>query len=295
MQPTLAYTIQGLQTKSPVTAFCFDQQIAYIAQTVDSATILTKCGLDAQTKTAQAASNAQITIPDLINVNSLDLLHQGQALIFIMTGWIISEQDESTQPVTARVTLNDALEQPDIQISQLTDLTAANITGTPMPQPVSKAMSALSSNGKELAIITIDRDLNLQASVYNVKKLNTLFDTLSEHQHTQISAADLRVIATVYQSFKPSQSQLDREQINQLISIGFSNGRALYATQQSADDAAIGKGFWGLKNGFHHQALDVQSDNLTGVQLKGDNVYYLNNPAGNAPQINQIAKAVWDE
>ncbi|WP_054702212.1 hypothetical protein [Secundilactobacillus odoratitofui] len=84
MQPTLAYTIQGLQTKSPVTAFCFDQQIAYIAQTVDSATILTKCGLDAQTKTAQAASNAQITIPNLINVNSLDLLHQGQALIFII-------------------------------------------------------------------------------------------------------------------------------------------------------------------------------------------------------------------
>ncbi|GAX02047.1 helveticin J family class III bacteriocin [Secundilactobacillus silagei] len=276
MQSTLAYTIQGLAHQSPVTAFCIDHQTSYVAQTVKQATVITACHLDDSTASATADLKAQITLPNLVNVHSLALIASAPKLSLLLCGQPTDANGQPNAPELWRVSVDTGTQDQQLEIFKITHLESANITGTPLPGPVIGAVSALSSDRSELAVMVLDRGQHLQGTVYNLAQMSHLLRQLTAHGQTTIEAGNLKMMATVYQSFKPNTKQLAPETIGSIQSISFSNGRALYATKSYGDEHAVSKGFWLLKNGFHDQPIDQLPENtvLTGIALLGKYVYF---------------------
>jgi len=297
MQSTLAYEITGLEQQSVVNAFCIDAQTGYVAQTINQDTVITKCDLDESKATAVATSD-RLILPNLTNVHSLSLITSTPNLTFMLCGQPVDANGEVNAPEIWHLTLNqdDHTKQPTI--FKITHLESANITGTPLPEPVIGAVSALSSNHDELAVLVLDKAQHLQCTVFNIKQVSHLVWQMMEKGETTIEAGDLKLMATVYQSFKPTEKQLAPETIGSIRSIAFSNGRAIYATKSFGDQRAVSKGFWLLKNGFQDQLVDLPADaELTGIMLLGKYVYFgASQSQSNHQSVNQIyrvEKSLW--
>lgn len=296
MQSTLAYEITGLEQQSVVNAFCIDAQTGYVAQTINQDTVITKCALDESKATAVATSD-RLILPNLTNVHSLSLITSTPHLTFMLCGQPVDTNGEVNAPEIWHVTLNqDHTKQPTI--FKITHLESANITGTPLPESVIGAVSALSSDHNELAVLVLDKAQHLQCTVFNMKQVSHLVWQMMEQGETTIEAGDLKLMATVYQSFKPTEKQLAPETIGSIRSIAFSNGRAIYATKSFGDQRAVSKGFWLLKNGFQDQLVDLPADaELTGITLLGKYVYFgASRSQANHQSVNQIyrvEKSLW--
>lgn len=273
MQSTLAYEIQGLAQQSPVTAFCFDRQTCFVAQTIKQDTVITKCDLDDSKAVATAD---KITLPNFVNVHSLALFQSAPKLELVVCGQPIGVNGQISTPELWYVAVDADKQEGQPQIFKITHLESANITGTPLPAPVIGAVSALSSDHSELTVMVLDKAQHLQCSVYNMQQINQLIWDMIEGGQATIEAGDFDMMATVYQSFKPTQKQLAPDTIGSIQSIAFSNGRAIYATKSYGAQQQISKGFWLLKNGFHDQSIDdlVADTSLTGIALLGKYVYF---------------------
>lgn len=288
MQSTLAYEIQGLVPQSPVTAFCFDHRTCYVAQTNKQDTILTKCDLDDSNAVATAD---KITLPNFVNVHSLALFQSAPKLELVVCGQQISDNGQVGAPELWYVAINSDKTEAQPKIFKITHLESANITGTPLPAHVIGAVSALSSDHSELAVMVLDKAQHLQCSVYNMQQVNQLI-------WQTIEAGNFDMMAAVYQSFKPTAKQLAPDTIGSIQSIAFSNGRAIYATKSYGAQQLVSKGFWLLKNGFHDQSIDdLPTDiSLTGIALFGKYVYFgviQKSFDGYSNTIHRVEKTLW--
>ncbi|MTV81129.1 hypothetical protein [Secundilactobacillus folii] len=300
MHSDLAYQIQDLASFAPVTAFCFDRDTCYVAQTDEQDTIITPCRLKPKQYLAVADNQMSFRLQQLSRVNSLSLVHGAPKLTVVVSGQPVTKTGEVGLPEFRWITIDLNSQQPTPRSFRVTHLEAANITGTPLPKPVIGSVSALSSDGHELALLVLDQSQHLQATIYDVRKMAHLIWQLTNHDVRDMQGGDLHIMATAYQSFKPTAKQLAPETIGSIQSIAFSNGRALYATKSHGDQRAISKGFWLLKNGFHDLSLDdvSQEATLTGIQLQGEAVYFVvAQPADDGKtnnQIRQVSKSNWN-
>lgn len=297
MQSKLAYEIQGLVVTAPVTAFCFDRQTCYVAQTDKYDTVITRCQLDDDRQIATAETSVSFRLKQFSGVQSISVLDEAPELVLMLNGRPVDGKGQLQTPQLWQISVNTSDMAQELEVFKFLNLEGANITGTPLPQPVIGSVSALSSDQSEFAVMVLDKAQHLQATIYDVAKLKHLIWQLTKHQITEIKAGDLRVMATAYQSFKPTATQVAPETIGSIQSIGFSNGRAIYATKSHGDFKAITKGFWQLKNGFHDLTVDDIEENaiLTGIQLSGKLVYFIvseNNGAQN--HIVAVEKENWD-
>lgn len=295
MSSTLAYKFQGLTEQAPVTAFCLDAHTCYSAQTIKQDTVITQSELQ---ETSAISTDKQIILPKFVNVHSLSLISTAPKLNLLVCGQPIDDSGETSAPELRFMSVDASKPADTLQIFKITHLESANITGTPLAEPVIGAVSALSSNHNELAVMVLDKAQHLQCSVYNMAEITKLLWQLTEKGETTIEAGDLRLMAAVYQSFKPTAKQLDPQTTGSIQSIGFSNGRAIYATKSYGGQHAVSKGFWLLKNGFHDQPLeDLPTDTeLTGVALFGKYVYFgmaQKTAAGYQNTIHRVEKQLW--
>lgn len=296
MQSTLVYEFQGLEAQTPVTAFCIDQQVSYAVQTIKQDTLITKCDL----KDTQAIATAdKLLLHNLVHVHSLSLISGTPDLKLIVSGQPVDTNGKIGAPELWWVSLNTNEKDAQPRIFKINHLESANITGTPLPEPVIGAVSALSSDRNELVIMVLDKALHLQCSVYKRSQVEKLIELTAEKKVNEIEAGSFNMMEAVFQSFKPTEKQLDPATIGSIQSIAFSNGRAIYATKSYGDQHAVSKGFWLLKNGFHDQTVDNLPANteLTGIALLGKYVYFglsqksdgkLNNT------IHRAEKALWN-
>lgn len=300
MKSALAYEFKGLANQSAVNAFCIDQENSYVAQTVNQDTIITKCDLNEPQSVASTTAET-ITLQKIVNVHSLSLIQTTPKLILVVCGQPIDANGQVEAPELWHLTFSTDSLSGQPAIFKITHLESANITGTPLPQPVIGAVSALSSDHTELAVMVLDRAQHLQGTVYNVQQISKLIWQLVEQGESTIPAGDLRMMAAVFQSFKPTAKQLDPATIGSIQSIAFSNGRAIYATKSHGQEHAIGKGFWLLKNGFHDQTIDdlPVDTQLTGIALFGDDVYFCQSqtkPDGTSVNtIQRVEKSRWNQ
>ncbi|MCH5461452.1 hypothetical protein HC026_02240 [Lactobacillus sp. LC28-10] len=295
MQSTLAYEFKGLTQQVPVTAFCLSAQTCYAVQTIKQDTVITKCQLE---DSNAVATTDQITLQKFVNVHSLSLISQAPQLSLLVCGQPVDDSGQAGAPELWFITINSDKPDQTSQIFKVTHLESANITGTPLPEPVIGAVSALSSDHSELTVMVLDKAQHLQCSVYNVKQITKLLWQLTESGETTIEAGSLKFLAAVYQSFKPTEKQLDPQTIGSIQSIAFSNGRAIYATKSYGEQHAVSKGFWLLKNGFHDQPVtDLPADTeLTGIALLGKYVYFGMTQKNNDHMLNtvhRVEKALW--
>ena len=216
----------------------------------------------------------------------------------LVCGQPIDSGDQVGAPELWRINFDPKDSKQTPTIFRITHLESANITGTPLSKPVIGAVSALSSDRSELTVMVLDQGQHLQCTVYNMPRITHLLWQLTNHGEDSIAAGDLRLIAAVYQSFKPKSKQLAPETIGSIQSIGFSNGRAIYATKSYGEEHAISKGFWLLKNGFHDQPIDDLPEDtaLTGIALLGKYVYFGRSHQTNNNWINtiyRVEKTLW--
>lgn len=298
MQSTLAYEIKGLEQQSVVNAFCMSDETAYVVQTVNQDTVITRCDLD-KSKITAVATSERLILPNLVNVHSLALITSTPDLTFILCGQPVDTDGQVNAPELWYLTFDQDDATGQSTPFKITHLESANITGTPLPEPVIGAVSALSSDRSELTVMVLDKAQHIQCTVFNLDQVIRLIWQMIEKGETTIEAGDLRLMAAVYQSFKPTEKQLAPETIGSIQSIAFSNGRALYATKSYGDQRAISKGFWLLKNGFQDQPVDnLPADTqLTGIMLLGKYVYFgasqsqSNNQFDN--RIYRVEKSLW--
>ncbi|GAX05504.1 hypothetical protein IWT25_00810 [Secundilactobacillus pentosiphilus] len=295
MQPTLAYKIQGLGKQSPVTAFCFDHQMCYVAQTIKQDTVITRCDLGDSKAVATAD---KITLQNFVNVHSLALFQSAPKLDLVVCGQPIGVNGQVTAPELWYVAVDADSQEDQPRIFKITHLESANITGTPLPAPVIGAVSALSSDHNELTVMVLDKAQHLQCSVYNMQQVSQMIWQMIEADKAAIEAGDFDMMANVYQSFKPTAKQLAPDTIGSIQSIAFSNGRAIYATKSYGAQQQVSKGFWLLKNGFHDQSIDglTADTSLTGIALFGKYVYFgvvqkSNDSYSNT--IHRVEKTLW--
>lgn len=296
MQSTLAYEFRGLEAQTPVNAFCLDHQTSYAAQTIKQDTVITRCDLK---ETQAIATGDKIQLRNLVNVQSLSLIRSAPALSFIVCGQPTDSNGQLGAPELWWVSFNGDEKEVQPHIFKITHLESANITGTPLPEPVIGAVSALSSDRSELVIMVLDKAQHLQCSVYKRSQVEKLIEQMTEKGDTEVEAGDFNMMEAVYQSFKPTAKQLDPATIGSIHSIAFSNGRAIYATKSYGEQHAVSKGFWLLKNGFHDQPVEQlpAHTELTGIALLGKYVYFGLSQESDGKFLNTIhrtEKALWN-
>lgn len=284
MQPTLAYNMTQLPIEAPVSAFCFDEDGLFVAQSVQTETLISHCKLD-QTTHEAIADQEPIHVAQLTHVNSLSFKLIDNVATLLITGQALDTEEDPVQCELRRLQLGDKPSE-----SRLTHLESANVTGTPMKNHLVGANSALSSDKEELVVMTLDDHQGLQCTVYNVARLDKLLANAS----SPVDAGSLPVIATVYQSFKLNAEKLTPVIAKNINSIGFSNGRALYMTINDETGASIGKGFWQLKKGIERLSTNQPADTrVTGIQLRGTSVYYGLVTGNQQNQIFSVEKTNW--
>lgn len=296
--PSLILAIHDLPTQAPVTAFYWRQTTLYVLQPDEQDALITACAVDeaAQVATAQPETTMRVTgIGEVHTLEGIETATQPQF-------WLGIGQPDADEPKATYstelglLTFEAGATVTGNTLPRLTELTAANITGTPMHQPLLKTEAALSSDEQELLIMGLDTDFNAQLTIYDQPALLHLLETNTSETTPTLAADDLRVMKTVIQSFKPADNPLDFTTDTLIQSVDFSNGRAIYATRNAAG-MAVGKGYWLLKAGFAFQPMITsdQEATVTDIQLKGKNVLFNQYTPATGNQLFAVPKQLWDK
>lgn len=296
--PSPILAIYDLPIQAPVTAFYWRQTTLYVLQSDDQDAVITACAVDEAARTATAKREATMRVTGVGEVHTLEGIEAATQPQF----WLGIGRPDSDEPTVTYstelglLTFEAGTTVAGDRLPRLTQLTAANITGTPLHQPLLKVEAALSSDEQELLIMGVDTDFNAQLTIYDQPALLHLLETNTSETATTLAADDLRVMKTVIQSFKPADNPLGFTLDTLIQSIDFSNGRAIYATRNAAG-MAVGKGYWLLKAGFAFRPM-VTSDQdpvVTDLQLKGKNVLFNQYAPTTGNQLLAVPKQLWDK
>lgn len=296
--PSPILAIHDLPIQAPVTAFYWRQSTLYVLQPEEQDALITACTVDDANRVATAQRETTMRVTGVGEVHTLEGIGTSTQPQF----WLgIGHPDPDEPAVTysselGLLTFEAGATLTGDELPRLTNLTAANITGTPLHQPLLKVEAALSSDEQELLVMGLDTEFNAQLTIYDQSALGHLLEKGSTEAIPTLAGDDLRVMKTVIQSFKPADNPLDFTTDTLIQSIDFSNGRAIYATRNAAG-MAIGKGYWLLKAGFAFQPMVTadQEARITDLQLKGKNVLFNQYSPTTGNQLFAIPKQLWDK
>lgn len=277
---TLQYTLKNLPSTNVIQKFYIGTTYIYVVQKVGSNSIISRCLIDAETKTATRES--KMTLTGFGHTQTLEWFeHNGKAYF-----WVGCKKNDDYSRLWAmqigRITYEPgAVIESYTDIVRLSNLNCANKSASAYGS-VKRAEAALSSDKSTLAIWMMNTSGNVQVSWYDAATINSLLDAKENESSKYLSfEGNSKLKSACKGSFTQSSGNTTMPNgSNQ--GIEFSDGNALYMIGGAKGERPKISKIICYNGKYTYSSLVTISNSIfngtetepEGIQLKGDYVYF---------------------